>query len=69
MAEIANNMGYVVDGVERADWADGTDVAEVALRMNALLYFDCLGQIYSIQWVLGALCCNSDGTVDRIIPL
>ena len=27
MAEIAN-MGYVVDRVERADWADGTDVAE-----------------------------------------
>ena len=65
MAEIAN-VGHVVGGVKRTVW---TDVAEVALRMNALLYFDCLGQIYSIQWVLGALCCNSDGTVDRIIPL
>ena len=44
MAEVAI-VGYVVDGVERADVADGTDgtdVAEVALRMNALLYFDCL---------------------------
>ena len=33
-----------------ANWADGadrdegTDVAEMALRMNALFYFDCLGQ-------------------------
>ena len=52
MAEIAN-MGYVVDEAEGADWADGadradgtdeTDVAEMALRMNALFYFDCLGQ-------------------------
>ena len=49
MAENAD-MGYVVDGVEGADWADradrddGTDVAEMALRMNALFYFDCLGQ-------------------------
>ena len=52
MAEIAD-MGYVVDRVKGADWADGadrgdgtvgTDVAEMALRMNALFYFDCLGQ-------------------------
>ena len=50
--DVAENadMGYVVDGVEGADWADGadrddgTDVAEMALRMNALFYFDCLGQ-------------------------
>ena len=45
MAEIAI-MGYVGDRVEGADWADradrgdGTDVAETALRMNALFYFD-----------------------------
>ena len=52
MAEIAN-MGYVVDEAEEGDWADradradGTDethVAEMALRMNAQLCFDCLGQ-------------------------
>ena len=45
-------MGYVVDEAEGADWADGagradgteeTDVAEMALRMNALFFFDCLG--------------------------
>ena len=43
MAEIAN-VGHVVDGVERTVWAyrtDGTDVAEMALRMNALFYFGC----------------------------
>ena len=39
MAEIAN-MGYMVDGVDRTD---GTDVTEMALRMNAIFYFDCLG--------------------------
>ena len=46
------NMDYVVDRVKGAEWADGanrgdgtdgTDVVEMALRMNALLYFDCLG--------------------------
>ena len=43
MAEIAN-MEYVVDEAEEtywADWvdrADETDVAEMALRMNALFY-------------------------------
>ena len=48
MAEIAN-MGYVVDGVQGADWAngadrgDGTDGTEVALRMNALIYHYCFG--------------------------
>ena len=48
MAEIAD-MGYVVDEAEGAYWADGTDrtdendVAEMALRMNALFYFYCLG--------------------------
>ena len=48
MAEIAN-MGYVVDeaqGTYWADWADRTDetdVAEMALRMHAQFYFDCLG--------------------------
>ena len=45
-------MGYVVDEVEEAYWADGadradgtneTDMAEMALRMNALIYFDSLG--------------------------
>ena len=49
--DVAENtdMGYVVDGVEGAHWADGadrdegTDVAEMALRMNALFYFDCWG--------------------------
>ena len=41
-------MGSVVDEAEWADWADGadgtdeTDVTEMALRMNALFYFDCL---------------------------
>ena len=66
------DMVYTVDGVERAVWADGTDgtygtdVAEVALRMNILLYFDCLGQKYSIG---SLLCCNSNGTDGRIIPL
>ena len=34
-------MGYVVDGVKGADWADGTHGTEMALRMNALIYFDC----------------------------
>ena len=71
MAEVAI-VGYVVDGVERAevaDGTDGTDVAEVALRMNALLYFDCLVKKYCIQWALGALCCNSDGIDGRVIPL
>ena len=42
----------MVDEAEGADWADGanravgtdeTDVAEIALRMNALFYFDYLG--------------------------
>ena len=51
MAEIAI-MGYLVDRVEGAYWADGADrgdatygadVAEMSIRMNALFYFDCLG--------------------------
>ena len=45
MAEITN-IGYVVDwadGANRGNGTDGTDVAEMALRMNALIYFDCLG--------------------------
>ena len=48
MTEIAN-MGYVVDEAEEtywADWvdrADETDVAEMALRMDALFYLYCLG--------------------------
>ena len=40
-------MGYVVDEARGTDWADGTDepdVAETALRMNTLFYYDCLGQ-------------------------
>ena len=40
-------MDHVVDEAQGADWADGTDktdVAETALRMNALFYYDCLGQ-------------------------
>ena len=37
------NMGYVVDEAEWADRADRADVAEMALCMNALFYFDCLG--------------------------
>ena len=39
-------MGYVVEEADyfnRADWTDETDVAEMALRMNALFYFDCWG--------------------------
>ena len=35
----------MVDEAEGVDWADGTDetdVTEMALRMNALFYFDCL---------------------------
>ena len=59
-------MGYVVeeaDYVNRADWTDETDVAEMALRMNALFYFDCLGrqelknmaqyglwELYAVTW-------------------
>ena len=42
VAEIAN-MGYVFDGVQvtdRADMGDATDMAEMALRMNALFYFE-----------------------------
>ena len=47
MAEIAN-MGYVVDeavwadladGADRADGTNEIDMAEMALRMNALFYF------------------------------
>ena len=37
-------MDYVVDEVEGYDWADWADGAEMALRMNAQLCFDCLGQ-------------------------
>ena len=40
-------MGYVVDeadGADRADRTDEIDLAEMALRMNAQLCFDCLGQ-------------------------
>ena len=45
-------MGYVVDeaegahlaeGADRADGTDKTVVAEIALRMTALFYFDSLG--------------------------
>ena len=39
-------MGYVVDEADGADRADRTaeiDLAEMALCMNALFYFDCLG--------------------------
>ena len=51
MAEIAF-IGNVFEEAEGADWADGadradgtdeTDAAEMALRTNALFYFDCLG--------------------------
>ena len=46
MAEVSD-MGYMVDEAEGADWTDGadrtdeTDVAKMALRMNALFCFDC----------------------------
>ena len=46
MTEIAI-MGYLVDEADSADGADGTDetdVAEMALCMNALFYFEWLGQ-------------------------
>ena len=56
VAEIAN-IGYVVDWVEEAYWADG---AEMALHMNALFDFDRLGhkelKRCSIWWAFGALC-------------
>ena len=54
-------------GADWADRGDGTDVAEMALRMNALFYFDCVGhkelkniayngfwELYAVTW--------SDGT-------
>ena len=58
VAEIAN-MGFVFDGVQgtdRAEWdraemGDTTDVAEMALRMNALFYFECLGHKEGVQKV------------------
>ena len=53
VAEIAN-MGYVFDGVQvtdRADMGDATDVAEMALHMNALFYFECLGHKEGVQKV------------------
>ena len=64
------------DYVNRADWTDETDVAEMALRMNALFYFDCLGHkelkniAYNGLWELYAVTW-SDGMVrdGRIIPL
>ena len=34
--------GDWADGADRADRNDETDVAEMALRMKALFYFDCL---------------------------
>ena len=45
-------MSYVVDeaeeakwadGADRADWTDETNMAEMALSMNTLFYFDCRG--------------------------
>ena len=73
--DVAENtdMGYVVDGVEGAHWADGadrdegTDVAEMALRMNALLYFDCMGHkelkniVYNGLWELYSVTAGWDG--------
>ena len=58
VAEIAN-MGFVFDGVhgtdraerDRAEMGDTTDVAEMALRMNALFYFECLGHKEGVQKV------------------
>ena len=53
MAEIAN-MGYVVDEADGADMADRTDkidLAEMALHMNALFYFECLGHKEGVQKV------------------
>ena len=44
--------------------AMGAEGAEMALRMNALFYFDCLGhqELKHITLLaLGALCCNLDG--------
>ena len=70
------NMGYVVDEAEWADRADRADVAEMALCMNALFYFDCLGHkefkniAYNGLWELHAVTW-SDGMVrdGRIIRL
>ena len=36
-------MAEWVDGADRADGTDETDVAEMALCMNAHFYSDCLG--------------------------
>ena len=54
---------YMVDEAEGAFKADGadrtdeTDMARMALRMNSLLYFDCLGHKefnYSICYIVCA---------------
>ena len=36
-------VAFKADGADRADRTDETDMARMALRMNSLLYFDCLG--------------------------
>ena len=77
MAEIAN-MDFLVegadwaDGADRGDGTDGTEVAGMALWMNALFYFNCSGHkefkniAYNGLWKPYAV--TRDGT-DRIIPL
>ena len=48
-------------GVDRGD---GADVAEMAIRINAQFYYDCLGpeELKNIAYnALGALCCNLVG--------
>ena len=60
--------------VDEAEGADGADGAEMALRMNALFFFDCLGhkefkniahnglwELYAVTW--------SDGWMGLIILL
>ena len=66
-------MGYVVDeadGADRADRTDEIDLAEMALRMNALFYFDCMvdkefkNKAYNGLWELYAVT-----RMGKIIPL
>ena len=66
MTDIAN-MDYMVGGAQGADRNDGTDVAEIALHMNALFYFDCLCPkelkkiAYNWLWELYAVTWSEDG--------
>ena len=67
-------MDYLVDKADLADRADGTDktdVAEMALCMNALFYFDWVGQkelknvVYNGLWVPYAVTVRWMGRTDH----